>query len=860
MRISGLAIVIICLLLPSQSYAREELPPGYQYIFPGPGAKYVHPESTLILRFENISPAELTNPGIIVQVSGDESGDHPGESYIATDNQTLIFKPHSRFESGEIVKVTVDPGLCGINENTLKPFIYYFTVLEEASVKKSQPDDEDQTTEGQIKSSASSPSMIMPNGVSVPTDFPRADITISKNPSGDHIFITTWSTNNINVIFNTSGEPVWYGKTPTRQDDFKVQANGWITMLAREGYGGDGLSFIAYNQDFEFIKSMRAGNGYTTDMHDFIMLPDNGYLLIGQRETTVDMSQYVEGGLTDATVRETCIQEFTADDQMIFIWRAWDHFDIRDLILECLTCNLIRFPHINAVDIDEDENILISSRHLSEISKIHRRSGKFIWRMSGIPDSENNEFKFERDPLNGFHQQHDIRSLGNNRYTLFDNGSGHDPSQSRALEYAVDTNRMTATLVWEYRNDFERGFVRQMGNTQRLSNGNTHINWVYGTIYPIATEVTPEGEKVFEMWCDKSSRVYRTFRFPWKGKCATPYLLLEPDGEELILIFNKFGDSNVDYYNIYGGTSPYPTSLIDTSRLTLKRLTDLQKGVHHYFRVTAVEMDGTESGYSNEEDLILRDTEPGSNLILNGDFSDSLDYWITRIDSSASAEVRVIDSVCNFVIESGGTLFNDVQLMQNNIPLISGNKYLFEFDARADLSRHVEIMLVNDNTPYTDYSRIGYTVLDPAMKHYTYSFEMKDQTDYNAYLIINTGISSKSISMDNISLKMDLSSSTLDRVQSVGEFQVYPNHPNPFSSVTHIEYSIPEAGVVSIRVFDALGRKVEEFLPEKQQAGKHSRDIQLEGHGSGIYYYTINVEAGHSGSHVQKTNRMILLK
>jgi len=215
-----------------------------------------------------------------------------------------------------------------------------------------------------------------------------------------------------------------------------------------------------------------------------------------------------------------------------------------------------------------------------------------------------------------------------------------------------------------------------------------------------------------------------------------------------------------------------------------------------------------------------------------------------------------------------------VQLIQNNIPLISGKKYLFEFDARADLSRVVEIMLVNDNIPFIDYSRIGYTALDQTMKHYTYSFEMKDQTDYNAHLIINTGIRAENILMDNVSLKMDLTSSISEwypsafernpsgseRYPSTSEFRVFPNQPNPFSSVTHIEYSIPEAGNVSIRVYDALGRRVEESIPEKQPAGKYSREIRLGKYGSGISYYTVNVQAVHSGKHYQKTNRMILMR
>ena len=59
-------------------------------------------------------------------------------------------------------------------------------------------------------------------------------------------------------------------------------------------------------------------------------------------------------------------------------------------------------------------HFLISSRNLDEITKIHRITGDIIWRWGG----SQNEFNFINDyPFTG---QHTIRSLGNNRYLLFD--------------------------------------------------------------------------------------------------------------------------------------------------------------------------------------------------------------------------------------------------------------------------------------------------------------------------------------------------------------------------------------------------------------------------------------------------------
>ncbi len=90
---------------------------------------------------------------------------------------------------------------------------------------------------------------------------------------------------------------------------------------------------------------------------------------------------------------------------------------------------------------DTDGHILLSSRNTSEVTKINADTGEIIWRLGGT----HNQFTYVNDPLNGPRNQHAIRPLGNNRYTLFDNGNGHSPQVSRAVEYELNPTTMTAT-------------------------------------------------------------------------------------------------------------------------------------------------------------------------------------------------------------------------------------------------------------------------------------------------------------------------------------------------------------------------------------------------------------------------------
>lgn len=170
-----------------------------------------------------------------------------------------------------------------------------------------------------------------------------------------------------------------------------MQPNGWATMIIRGGYeefGGSGQGFLALDNHYQPVKTFYASNGYYTDEHELQVL-------------------------------ETCVQEYTPDDELIFQWAAWDHLDIRDIQLSNPTGEQMYFSHMNSIDIDDDGHIILSNRELSEVTKIHRQTGEIIWRLGGA----HNQFTFINDPLQGPRNQHAARVLGDNVYSLFDTQS-----------------------------------------------------------------------------------------------------------------------------------------------------------------------------------------------------------------------------------------------------------------------------------------------------------------------------------------------------------------------------------------------------------------------------------------------------
>ncbi len=80
------------------------------------------------------------------------------------------------------------------------------------------------------------------------------------------------------------------------------------------------------------------------------------------------------------------------------------------------------------------------------------------------------------------------------------------------------------------------------------------------------------------------------------------------------------------------------------------------------------------------------------------------------------------------------------------------------------------------------------------------------------------------------------------------------NYPNPFNPVTKINFAIPKQGLVTLRIYDVLGREVRTLVNEVKQAGYYSVDFNGSDFASGVYFYRIE-----SGS-FKDTKRMLLVK
>ncbi|MBS1494937.1 MAG: T9SS type A sorting domain-containing protein [Bacteroidetes bacterium] len=88
------------------------------------------------------------------------------------------------------------------------------------------------------------------------------------------------------------------------------------------------------------------------------------------------------------------------------------------------------------------------------------------------------------------------------------------------------------------------------------------------------------------------------------------------------------------------------------------------------------------------------------------------------------------------------------------------------------------------------------------------------------------------------------------------DYKLGQNYPNPFNPSTKINYEIKNAGFVSLKVYDLLGREIAELVNETKDAGRYTIDFNASKYmmASGIYFYRIK-----AGEFVD-TKRMVLIK
>jgi hypothetical protein len=348
------------------------------------------------------------------------------------------------------------------------------------------------------------------------------------SPFGDQ---TTYA--NGPEILDQDGNVVWFQPVPAGQEasDFRTQTyrgKPVLTWWQGTGLGGlaQGTDYI-YNDHYQQIATVQAGNGLSADGHEFLITPQNTALILAYTTATADLTSI--GGPANQTVIDGVVQEIDIKTgKVLFEWNSADHvpYSQSEQPLPASAGTPWDWFHINAVKLDTDGNLLIDARDTWTSYKVDRHSGKIIWQLGG--KASRNNFNIQAAPGQVLNKagvitawQHDFEAQGNGVYTFFDNesagvaNSGVDATAefglSRAVTVRIDPNTHTATLINSF--DQPEGLTApSQGNSQRTADGNTVVGW--GSL-PYFSEFDPDGHLLYNAQFPTGVNSYRAYLLPW---------------------------------------------------------------------------------------------------------------------------------------------------------------------------------------------------------------------------------------------------------------------------------------------------------------------------------------------------------
>ena len=333
------------------------------------------------------------------------------------------------------------------------------------------------------------------------------------------------------IIDPSNGNVVWFDPAPAGVStaDFRTQTyrgKPVLTFWQGTGFGGlsTGTDYI-YNDNYQPIATVKAGNGLSADGHEFLITPWNTALILSYQKTTADLTSI--GGPASQTVINGVVQEIDiATGKVLFQWNSADHvpYSQSEQALPSSASSPWDWFHINAVKVDGNGNLLIDARNTWTTYEVNPHSGRILWQLGGKDSS----FQVQAAPgqsLNDageiFAWQHDPESLGHGVYSFFDNEAGgiantginvsSEFPESRVVKVKLNFRDHTGTLIQSY-NQPEGLIASSQGDAQPLAGGGEFVGW--GSL-PYISEFSSSGQLLYNAEFPAGFNTYRAYLLPW---------------------------------------------------------------------------------------------------------------------------------------------------------------------------------------------------------------------------------------------------------------------------------------------------------------------------------------------------------
>lgn len=392
----------------------------------------------------------------------------------------------------------------------------------------------------------------------------NASVTTHGTQPGTYLFLAPGGDIGTGAgIFKDDGELVWWLPAPRPKiwtfTEVRYQGHAYLAVwegkVIDNGHHQSGAIDL-YNDHYQHVGTVTMGGSFRSvgvDLHEFKITPQGDALFAGSPrvETTVNGHRK---NVYDYVVQEVSLTHDSTGihtGRVLFQWDALKHVPVSQSHLPPPPYKAFDYFHGNAIALDTDGNLVISARNTWGIYKINIKTGAIMWQLGAKGDP--------RLPTPWCYQ-HDIVPLGNNRYSLFDDGAtgpnclpGSTGHPSRGLIIQVDPSKhpVRVALVRAYTHKPSL-FAGICGSVQLLGNGDALVGW--GDV-PVATEYAPNGSVLMDL--SLSNWSYRAYRFPWVGLPLTrPAVAAARAGTATNVWASWNGSTEVTAWRVLAGPSP----------------------------------------------------------------------------------------------------------------------------------------------------------------------------------------------------------------------------------------------------------------------------------------------------------------
>jgi hypothetical protein len=328
------------------------------------------------------------------------------------------------------------------------------------------------------------------------------------------------------MIMDNRGQVVWFHplKLTKGVTDFRAQRyrgkpvlTWWRGRLSNVGVG-DGW-YVIYDDSYRPIAEVRPGNGLVGDVHEFQLTSRDTALMTIYHRKHVDLRSI--GGPKDGLIWDGIVQEVDIPTgRVLFEWHSYPQIGIKESYSHPPKKQLGTKPfpydyiHVNAIDEEPNDNLLISGRNTDAVYEVSRKTGKILWRLGGKKST------YTLGPGARFAWQHDARRQPDGTITVFDNGAAPPVHKlTRVLVLRLDEQNKRATLVRSYHHP-KKLLSPFEGNAQFLPDGHIFVGWGG---WPYVSELSKNGDVLFDAYFGhgkppgEDADSYRAYRFVWHG-------------------------------------------------------------------------------------------------------------------------------------------------------------------------------------------------------------------------------------------------------------------------------------------------------------------------------------------------------